>query len=217
MVNINFQSCVGILLSLSFLSCTVDDIVVPDNERLVPEDYLPFAEEGKVWVYAGEKVNNIIPTELYRYLIKGDTLLSGKQYKKMYLLESASVTEGQYRYIGAVRDSLMKVLFIDSSKRKERLIYDFGLQDGNQMRWCGYTLMAGDAYQKVVHGSTRRVLPVCSSNHAFNDTWIEGIGCASGGWYTSFDPILKRKSVLMKCNYSEGCCYDYETDNELYE
>lgn len=216
-MSINYSKfLLGVFLALSFSSCTVDDIVVPDSERVVPKDYLPFAEEGKVWVYGGENSNNNVPKELYRYYIKGDTVLRGKIYKKMYVREADTSGDAQYHYIGAVRDTLMKVMFTDSGKRTERLIYDFGLKDMNQLRWYGYTLIASDAYQKVVHGIARNVLPVWSSNNAFHDIWIEGIGCARGG-LISYDPIMKRKCVLMRCENVDGCCYDYETDNELYE
>ncbi|MBQ6432684.1 MAG: hypothetical protein IJJ94_01860 [Bacteroidaceae bacterium] len=206
----------GILLFLSASGCSVDDIVVPDSERVVPEDYLAFAEEEKEWIFAGEEGYGNKPIELYRYRIMGDTVLRGKIYKKMYVREADTSGDAQYHYIGAVRDTLMKVMFTDSGKRTERLIYDFGLKDMNQMRWYGYTLIASDAYQKVVHGIARNVLPVWSSNNAFHDIWIEGIGCARGG-LISYDPIMKRKCVLMRCENVDGCCYDYETDNELYE
>ena len=205
----------GILLFLSASGCSVDDIVVPDSERVVPEDYLAFAEEEKEWIFAGEEGYGNKPIELYRYRIMGDTVVRSRLYKKMYEHKAADAA-GQFHYIGAVRDTLMKVVLVDAGKRTERLIYDFGLKDWNQMRWYGYTLIASDAYRKVVHGTTRNVLPVRSSNNAFYDIWIEGIGCAAGG-ALSFDPIMKRRCVLMRCAKADGCCYDYETDHELYE
>ena len=220
-----FTSLLPLILCFALVSCIVDDIIVPDSERVVSEDYMPFAEEGKVWVYGSTRIDyNNIP-EQYRYQICGDTILNDRHYKKMFICEEDRYGDSQMHYIGAVRDTLLKVQFVDKGQRKERLLYDFGLQSGNMMRWYGYTLIAGygnNNFQKNIEGKLRHYWNVYSSDNKFSDTWIEGIGGAKYQYtayeptdksqFMSLDPIKKRKSILIRCEDSEGCCYDCRTD-----
>lgn len=202
-----FTSLSPLILSFAMISCIVDDIVVPDSERVVPVDYRPFAEEGKIWVYGfTNHFFDSIP-EQYRYQIVGDTLLGNRLYKKMYAREADKYNDTLMHYIGAVRDTLMKVLFVDADQRKERLLYDFGLQSENMMRWYGYTLMIGSQYSLIIEGKQRNALYVSTSNADFSVLWIEGIGL--GGKYGyGYDPITKRICSLKQCFDMEGCCYD---------
>ena len=220
-----FASLSPLILSFALISCIVDDIVVPDSERVVPVDYMPFAEEGKVWVYGVTRMDyNNIP-EQYRYQISSDTILNDRHYKKMFIREEDRYGDSQMHYIGAVRDTLLKVQFVDKGQRKERLLYDFGLQSGNKMRWYGYTLIAGygnNNFQKTIEGKLRHYWHVYSSDNKFSDTWIEGIGGAKNQYtaseptdksqFMSFDPIQKRNCILIRCEDAEGCCYDCKTD-----
>ena len=210
MSRVLFKPCFCLLIASSFFGCTVDDIIVPDSERVVPEDYHCFAEEGKVWVYAAaENADDL--HESYRYQIVGDTLLNGKNYKKMYLREAATYGDSEWHYIGAVRDTLMKVRFVDKGKRDERLLYDFGLVSGNILRWYGYILLPTNPPRKYIEGIMRNVVDVYTSDNKFKDSWVEGIGAAMGVC-VSFDPIRKERSILVKCLDPKGLCYDCKTN-----
>lgn len=214
---IKIRSLSPLILSFAMISCIVDDIVVPDSERVVPVDYRPFAEEGKIWVYGVTNLGCGNIPEQYRYQIVGDTLLGNRHYKKMYAREADKYNDTLMHYIGAVRDTLMKVLFVDAGQHKERLLYDFGLQPENMMRWYGYTLIAS-YYQKNkdVEGKIRHTIAIYTSNHEIDDIWIEGIGCAKA-MYASYDPVTKRRSTLIRCDDTEGCCYDYRKNYQIIE
>lgn len=212
MIRINLFSLFA--LCLTFLSCTVDDIVVPDSERVVPVDYRPFAEEGKVWVYGVTSFGDDSIPEQYRYQIVGDTLLGDRRYKKMYAREEDQYNDTLMHYIGAVRDTLMKVIFVDKGQRKERMLYDFGLQPENMMRWYGYTVMIGSQYSLIAEGIRRKALVVSTSNADFSVLWIEGIGLGGKNGY-GYDPVTKRYCFLKQCFDMRGCCYDCQQRYEF--
>ena len=116
------------LLILLFVS------ILPQISSAQSDDYWPFIEEGKRWVYDyfdvthGENHEYVEGT--MTYYIGGDTL-SG-QFKKVYIREDFS---GEERYFGYISEDtyifLRTILFKSEDDRYASPIFDFGLEKDN--------------------------------------------------------------------------------------
>lgn len=94
------------------------------------ENYRPFAQEGKTW----ETREGMIMENTYGNCIDGDTLIDGESWKKVYNYHG--FPEFNYSYYAAIRDVGTKVYAIAKGSSRPRLLYDFGLKEGQTVR-CG--------------------------------------------------------------------------------
>lgn len=94
------------------------------------EGYRPFAQEGKTW----EAREGMIMENIYGNCIDGDTLIDGENWKKVYNYHG--FPEFNYSYYAAIRDVGTKVYAIAKGSSRPRLLYDFGLKEGQTVR-CG--------------------------------------------------------------------------------
>ena len=111
-----------------WLLCVVSMSALAQVSKL---EYRPFAEDGKVWEiqFGGIKEN------LYVHSIDGDTLINGEDWKKVY--NSMYMTGLRTpSYYAAVRDVGKKVYAIAKGTNRPRLLYDFGLKEG-EIVMCG--------------------------------------------------------------------------------
>lgn len=92
-------------------------------------DYRPMAQDGKLW---STQVGLILENE-YENRIDGDTLIEGVSWKKVY---NSTFGTGFNSYYVALRDVGKKVYAIAKGSSRPRLLYDFGLKEGNTIR-CG--------------------------------------------------------------------------------
>lgn len=92
-------------------------------------EYRPFSENGKVWE---TKIGGIKENVYYNY-IDGDTLINGKNWKKVY--NYIAFPDGE-SYYAAIRDVGKKVYAIAKGNTKPRLLYDFGMKVGDMVK-CG--------------------------------------------------------------------------------
>lgn len=109
------------LLCVSFLSA---------HAQYGQEGYVPFAQEGKNWK---TKVG-IIMENVYGNYIEGDTLINGESWKKVY--NYFGFSDFNNSYYAAIRDIGRKVYSIAKGSNKPRLLYDFGLKEGQTVK-CG--------------------------------------------------------------------------------
>lgn len=109
-----------LLMSLSFASFA----------QAQQEGYYPFAQEGKTW----ETREGMIMENTYGNCIDGDTLIDGESWKKVYNYHG--FPEFNYSYYAAIRDVGTKVYAIAKGSSRPRLLYDFGLKEGQTVR-CG--------------------------------------------------------------------------------
>ena len=125
--------------------------------------YIPLVEEDTRWSYAFiSQVGYIDYSAGYEtYQLKGDTIISGLNYKK--LLYGCSEN-----YIAALREE-NKQVFIIREQEDEQLMYDFNLQEGD---WAN-ELHQVTKIDMIQIGNTQRKRFVLSSGW---ETWIEGIG-----------------------------------------
>ena len=122
----------SLILFLMTISCILGKAQTSQTE------YRPFAQDGKKW----ECQVGGIKENLYDNCIKGDTLIDGEVWKKVYnddfkcmVLPSGEAVSMIY-YYAAVRDVDKKVYAIAKGSTKPRLLYDFDLNVGDIVR-CG--------------------------------------------------------------------------------
>lgn len=112
---------------LAWFLCIISTSIIAQTTEL---DYRPFAEEGKMWeIRVGPIKENI-----YRSRIDGDTMINGNSWKKIYNYNGFLIKESSYH--AAIRDVGKKVYIIAKGSTKPRLLYDFGLKEGDVVR-CG--------------------------------------------------------------------------------
>lgn len=93
-------------------------------------EYRLFSEEGKTWeTQVGDIMENV-----YGNQIKGDTIINGESWKKVY--NYVGFPEFNYTYYAAIRDFGKKVYAIAKGSTKQRLLYDFDLKEGDIVN-CG--------------------------------------------------------------------------------
>jgi hypothetical protein len=112
-------------LVLSLLLCTSSI-----SAQEASHNYLPMAQDGKTW----EAQVGGIKENVYGYYIEGDTLINGDNWKKVY--NYYGFQEFNASYYTAIRDVGRKVYAIAKGSNKPRLLYDFGLKEGDDIR-CG--------------------------------------------------------------------------------
>ncbi len=103
--------------------------VSPIKGQNVFTDYRPFAVDGKIW----ETQVGIIMENMYGYRIEGDTVIGGEYWMKVF---SYLFPDLKGSYFVAVRDVGHKVYAIARGSNRPRLLYDFGLKEGEMVR-CG--------------------------------------------------------------------------------
>ena len=186
-------------------------------------------EEGKTWImkYHNAEAMDLYPDYEYKYFIEGDTLINGKEYKKLY---SFNVDNQRVKtYVMALREEYNKVFFLPTNSTKEYLLYDFGLAVGS-------TVMVSNVYQtenseisiKVIddrvlniNGVERRLMKVCRILTVDNETytfpagwWIEGIGSELGllnNWI--FKP--QGNNFFYECSIGEKTLFSVDSFNPL--
>ena len=153
--------------------------------------YLPFAEEGKVWnmQYHNDLNHLQYPDYNYQYFIKGDTLISESNCKKLYVFNENN--DGLTEYKMAIYETEGKVYFIPSGSTESLLLYDFQIQEGTSAvmsnpihpEWEIEMRNNKDGMTKT-NGISRHCLFVNRLDTSFEDYpsgwWIEGIGSELG-------------------------------------
>ena len=137
-------------------------------------EYIPFVEEGTRWSYASITMayegGSKYKAGYAVYQLKGDTIINGLNYKKLY----GGCSEV---YQAALREENKKV-YIIKVQEEEKCFFDFNLQKGDFMVSGSnnhhYRVTKVDTIQI---GESKRKRFVFSSGY---ETWIEGIGALEG-------------------------------------
>ena len=95
-------------------------------------EYRPFAQDGKLW----ECQVGLIYDNVYDNYVYGDTLIGGETWKKVYNNNYWGDFTDYSDYYAAIRDVDKKVYAIAKGSNRPRLLYDFGLKEGDIVR-CG--------------------------------------------------------------------------------
>lgn len=194
----------------------------------VCQDYHAFPTDSAYWDFGGwDVIMDPAPNEQYcvnyRYALRGDTILNGTTYSKLYsngpqelYFDNCGIEEfylQQATYQAALReDSTKKIWIREAGDTTEMLYWDFALDTGDtfcfdyiSQSWClpvskiDSILISGD-YRKQIHFQSY-------------DTWIEGIGgwkgleelhkSAGASWFACFtdqrEQILHKFEDLFSC------------------
>ena len=151
----------------------------------------PFVEEGKVWNMQCQRiyVPGVYPDYDFNYFIKGDTLISGINYKKLYAYNENN--DGQTQYKMALSESKGKVFFVPGGSTESYILYDFLIHEGAS------TVTADNIHPEweiemrnnkdkliEINDVSRHCLLVNRVDASYEDYpsgwWIEGIGSELG-------------------------------------
>ncbi|MBR2238995.1 MAG: hypothetical protein IJ887_14200 [Prevotella sp.] len=102
---------------------------VAQGER---SDYIPFVEEGKVWYCGADgNIGRITPEHpegegiVCVFTIHGDTLINGREYKKVCCQYDDYYGDKDQHYYCAVREEACLVFIVEEKMTEEKLLYDF--------------------------------------------------------------------------------------------
>ncbi|MFZ4457088.1 MAG: T9SS type A sorting domain-containing protein [Bacteroidales bacterium] len=124
------------------------------------------------------------------YVLKADSVISLKRYKKIYAVDSPSAN-----YLGGLREENRKWFFLPVGKTKESLLYDFSLNVGDTISVnLDHPFDAGRVTFQVVkvdsvylNGMFRKRIAVGEYNQFslpyVSNSWIEGVGSEQGLFY----------------------------------
>lgn len=90
------------------------------------KEYIPFVEEGKVWICRA--VSNTYGTPIgydVYFTMNGDTEINGKIYKKVYCKFVKYYEDSEQHYFCAVREEDGCVFIVEPEAEEEKLLYDF--------------------------------------------------------------------------------------------
>ena len=154
--------------------------------------YVPLVNEDHVWSYCdvwriGEAEYDL---KYFHFQLKGDTVIHGISYKKVYTDCSSNPTN----YTAAIREENKKVYVVRSNEQQEKLTYDFNMKVGDSMfidDYLYYTVSKIDMVE--IAGKLRK---------CYNGSIIEGIGIIEGNFFLyPNDPIPL---------YEVGICFNYQ-------
>lgn len=159
------------------------------------QTYVPFPVDSAEWncLFWHQWSANDIVLSNTSYLLKGDTLLKGKQYKKVHFVYS-DFNVNPPQYIGGLREDENKNIyffpsfytvqgtpgiFVFPNDTSEHLLYTFNnLETGMVLPINeGMTVIRVEGIDSVLLGeSYRKRYEIYQQGLFFNDYWIEGIG-----------------------------------------
>ena len=164
--------------------------------------YRKFLSEGKCWYqHAYTDRGNYITNEFseeytyYSYLLKGDTLINGQNWFKLYRCEEDTL------YYCAMYEDGRKVIYIPKGEQEEQVLYDF---PENPYKFWEYgrewpKLMLMETDTVLVNGNYFRRLNFTNENYYEEDpnessrivnVWVEGIGCDGDLFHSEYDTSL---------------------------
>ena len=207
----------------------------PKPEFSYPEhEYIPFVENGKVWVDYDYQGN-------YKQVGINDTIvINQKKYHKLYKEEfcawgGTQTPTSDSQLHGYIREEDKRVYVRGVNDEQECLIYDFGVQAGDTIEWATITYTWADGIHKryiavdsilttSYYGKERNVYYVTCIEREFDkngvenlehgpmyfdDVWIEGIGTLQHPIMSLLDDIYRWGATGMEYfNY----CYNYNTE-----
>ncbi|UKK53823.1 hypothetical protein [Prevotella sp. E2-28] len=201
------RRCVFSMTVLLMLSFCIKKAVAQEQTH----EYIPFVEEGKVWYcgychpYDDFPATDEDPSGLgidCVFTMSGDTLIDGRDYKKVYCQFEEYYSDKELHYYCAVREADYQVFIIENKATEEKLLYDFSRPDES-------ISLTHDKYEIARERGSHRFyfLPgqymygfVYSYDECyFNNSWVEGVGAADNNPF-SFEYILD-KDVINKIRY----------------
>ncbi|MCQ2608124.1 MAG: T9SS type A sorting domain-containing protein [Bacteroidales bacterium] len=188
------------LLSYSENNTQLYDVVCPCEKN-----NFSFVDDDMKWAYLyseTEEISSIkVPTILtVRYEYKGDTIINGFIYKKMF----KSLNNGRiWLELGYFRQDKSEVFFIKKGEIEEGLAYDFSSDLRNRLDWDDNLLVESDTI--VIYNARKKISRVCDDRESSSDNWfycydivIEDVGSL---FAPAFDTLYYCPAVGVGCPY----------------
>lgn len=208
-LNYGMKFLLALFVGLTAISCSNnnDSILEPQPEEnpLPDEDITSwtFCVEGKQWDGVAWNERGDFP---FSYILKGDTIISGKKCKKVYNQDE--------HYCAALREEGDKVYLIQKDDTTLKLLYDFSLKEGDEFHYID----SKDVVEKVVaiqeivsQNEVVRLFvfeEITSSRYRQRGYVMEGVGGLRSPidpWGWSRDGIVKR---VLKCTVNGQVLYE---------
>jgi len=188
------------------------------------QDYIPLAVEDAYYVIRGTDPEGYLPDGYHGHRIKGDTIINGKIYKKVYYQYYTTENGWGYPPLTYTGESLRGVVRDDIEERKvyaiifgvngvcpsneEYLLFNYNLQlndtsDNSLCNYGYYTVTEINYFE--IFGTIRKVIKLNQWDYNYALIY-EGIGSYNGlfGDLTCFEPY----SILYKYCIGEDCLGD---------
>ena len=176
--------------------------------------YRPLAKEGKVWNFKYLNVRSNEPTHralYYNYIIQGDTVINGLDYKKIFFRHSKLNL-----YTAALRDEGSRVYMVPADSTEESIYYDLELNKDTSIVYGSQVRPYGGPFMIDSHGLRLRQQSWINIPVFIHQTWdwIESIGCTEDFFKCQFLNDEKNKPVssgiggyggLISC-FEDGVC-----------
>lgn len=128
MKNYYVSSSMRIIMALVFCCTGISKAIAQEENR----EYVPFVEEGKVWYCNTHSfIGKITPEHpegegiVCTYTMRGDSLINGMEYKKVYCQYEDYYGDIEQHYYCAVREEDFLIYIIENGMTEEKLLYDF--------------------------------------------------------------------------------------------
>ena len=180
----------------------------------IPTDYRPFIEEGKVWKVGRCPAGGTHATELAYYYFEGDTIIDGRECKKMSRRHEKKEASPWTEYVGAWYEDERRVYCIFPNTDELMLLYDFGSEQGAtiviyngeasylQAKTMATILELNDHYYEFFKGCVTTItIPPLDLNGGHEDSsniWMEGVGSPTSplvnvlysDWSGNYDSLI---------------------------
>lgn len=199
----------------------------PNESETLPlteDDYTPLVVDSKRW--KGVEVN---PMDGQRYgcdyLIDGDTVIGGEQFKKCYAVRARYGTDAWYEC--ALQEQDRKVYVVGRGQEEKFLLFDFNLKEGESfglmdteveyiaeegrglpMRLAKIDYVVGSGGKSL----RRYAFHILDDEHPFENDhntllWIEGVGKSGNPFAWSIDRVGGYGYMLNGCYIEDGLLY----------
>lgn len=201
------DSTIGVYSTINSTGCTFDLSLVASKK------YEPYIGENKVWkkvetrwLTDGSQGPNYLVDHAY---FKGDTMVNGFQYYKMYRkLEQPTSENESLAFLMCEDTANQKVYVNDIHFNKSALLYDFKLKKGDEFN----SYIIGGVYHThtVVKADTIFLFNRKLKRIVFDDSiiWVEGIGAINGSYIPSSGELIcvTNNNMLMYLNAKYHNC-----------
>jgi hypothetical protein len=168
--------------------------------------YHPFVSEGKVWI------GDVGGTFPYMLIMKGDTLIADKGYKKMYEKNWFFHQDHVFHYLAAFRETEGKVFVVHPGSDQEFVLYDLEMEEGETWvwldnPWTGFTMRyRADMSEEIIRNSYfgkrynytggDRVGVLTTSKTSSPGSWISNVIFIEGIGPTNGIPYIDEKNKV---------------------
>ena len=202
---------------LFMISC----LLIWAGEIFAQVDYEPFLVEGKTWWYHRKHIFDETLEFDEKYTIQGDTLIDGKNWKKVYVSYSDNAPESfRGGYYAALLEENRKVYFVLRRYTESYLAFDFDLQIGQCSESYGLRLKRIDTIS-IEEGFDLRIftLEEITPHQAepFYAIWIEGVGNLHVPLQGDLGLNGAYDTELVSCTWPDGRQYVTEYGKKYLE